>query len=75
MMAGFDFAQGDVIIPLDGDGQNDPADIPRMLNLIDQGFDVVSGWRKDRQDTSFSGISRAFLPIGLISAVYRGATP
>ncbi len=50
MMAGFDFAQGDVIIPLDGDGQNDPADIPRMLNLIDQGFDVVSGWRKDRQD-------------------------
>jgi glycosyltransferase involved in cell wall biosynthesis len=50
MMAGFDYADGDVIIPLDGDGQNDPADIPKMLDLLEQGSDVVSGWRKDRQD-------------------------
>jgi glycosyltransferase involved in cell wall biosynthesis len=50
MMAGFDHARGDVIIPLDGDGQNDPADIPKMLEVLDQGYDVVSGWRKDRQD-------------------------
>ena len=50
MMAGFDYARGDVIVPLDGDGQNDPADIPKMLELLEQGYDVVSGWRKDRQD-------------------------
>ena len=50
MMAGFDFAKGDVIIPLDGDLQNDPADIPVLLAKLDEGFDVVSGWRKDRQD-------------------------
>lgn len=50
MMAGFDHARGGTIIPLDGDGQNDPADIPKMLNLLNQGYDVVSGWRKDRQD-------------------------
>jgi glycosyltransferase involved in cell wall biosynthesis len=50
MMAGFDYARGDVIIPLDGDGQNDPADISKMLEHLDRGYDVVSGWRKDRQD-------------------------
>jgi glycosyltransferase involved in cell wall biosynthesis len=50
MMAGFDYARGEVIIPLDGDGQNDPADIAKMLELLDQDYDVVSGWRKDRQD-------------------------
>ena len=50
MMAGFDHTRGEVIIPLDGDGQNDPADIPKMLDLLNQGYDVVSGWRKDRQD-------------------------
>src|SRR5215468_11949462 len=50
MMAGFDYARGDVIVPLDGDGQNDPADIPKMLAILEQGYDVVSGWRKDRQD-------------------------
>jgi glycosyltransferase involved in cell wall biosynthesis len=50
MMAGFDYAQGDIIIPLDGDLQNDPADIPRLLTELDKGFDVVSGWRKERKD-------------------------
>jgi glycosyltransferase involved in cell wall biosynthesis len=50
MMAGFDFASGDIIIPLDGDLQNDPADIPRLLNKLGEGYDVVSGWRHDRQD-------------------------
>jgi glycosyltransferase involved in cell wall biosynthesis len=50
MMAGFDHAGGEVIVPLDGDGQNDPADIAKMLDALDQGVDVVSGWRKDRQD-------------------------
>ena len=46
MMAGFDFARGDIIIPIDGDGQNDPADIAKMLDLLEQGYDVVSGVRK-----------------------------
>lgn len=50
MMAGFDYAQGDIVIPMDGDLQNDPADIPRLIETLDKGFDVVSGWRKQRQD-------------------------
>lgn len=48
--AGFDFARGDVIITMDGDLQNDPRDIPKLLEKIDEGFDIVSGWRVDRQD-------------------------
>lgn len=54
MSAGFDFATGDVIIPMDGDMQNDPADIPKFLEKIQEGYDVVSGWRKDRQDKTLS---------------------
>lgn len=50
MAAGMDFSRGRVIIPLDADGQNDPADIPRLLAKINEGFDVVSGWRQKRQD-------------------------
>jgi glycosyltransferase involved in cell wall biosynthesis len=50
MSAGFDAARGEVIVTLDADLQNDPADIPRLLEQADQGFDVVSGWRKDRKD-------------------------
>lgn len=50
MMAGIDYATGDIIIPMDGDLQNDPADIPKLLSKIDEGYDVVSGWRKDRKD-------------------------
>lgn len=50
MSAGFDHARGSVIIPIDGDCQNDPADIGLLVQKIDEGFDVVSGWRQDRQD-------------------------
>jgi glycosyltransferase involved in cell wall biosynthesis len=50
MMAGIDFASGGIIIPIDADLQNDPEDIPRLLEKLDEGFDVCSGWRKDRQD-------------------------
>ncbi len=50
MSAGFEAARGAVIVPMDGDLQNDPADIPLLLKKIAEGFDVVSGWRKDRQD-------------------------
>lgn len=54
MSAGFDAAVGDVIIPMDGDLQNDPADIRKLLEKIDEGYDVVSGWRIRRQDKYFS---------------------
>jgi glycosyltransferase involved in cell wall biosynthesis len=48
--AGFDRAQGDVVITIDADLQNDPADIPELMAKMAEGYDVVSGWRKDRQD-------------------------
>ena len=50
LSAGFDLATGDVICPMDGDLQNDPHDIPRLLEKIEEGCDVVSGWRKGRKD-------------------------
>ena len=50
MSAGIDAARGHVLIPMDADLQNDPADIKRLLAKLDEGYDVVSGWRKDRQD-------------------------
>lgn len=50
MAAGIDAARGQVLIPMDADMQNDPADIARLLEKLDEGYDVVSGWRKDRQD-------------------------
>ncbi|HEY6007398.1 MAG TPA: glycosyltransferase family 2 protein [Geobacteraceae bacterium] len=51
MAAGFDAAAGRVVVPMDGDLQNDPQDIPRLLAKMEEGYDVVSGWRRDRQDT------------------------
>ncbi|HXF85979.1 MAG TPA: glycosyltransferase family 2 protein [Anaerolineales bacterium] len=48
--AGIDYAQSDIIVLLDADMQNDPADIPLLLRKLDEGYDVVSGWRKDRKD-------------------------
>lgn len=50
MMAGIDYARGEVIISIDADLQNDPKDIPALLTKLAEGYDVVSGWRKDRQD-------------------------
>src|SRR5262249_38052554 len=50
LSAALDLSRGAVLVPMDGDRQNDPADIPRLLERLDQGYDVVSGWRKDRQD-------------------------
>ncbi len=50
MSAGIKYATGDVIVTMDGDLQNDPTDIPMMLDKINEGYDLVHGWRKDRQD-------------------------
>ncbi len=58
MMAGFDHSRGAIIIPIDADLQNDPTDIPRLLAKLDEGFDVVSGWRRTRHDAA---IRRNFL--------------
>lgn len=54
MTAGIDHARGEIIVPIDADLQNDPADIPALVSKLEQGFDVVSGWRKDRQDRTLS---------------------
>lgn len=69
MAAGFDVAQGRVVIPLDGDLQNDPADIPRLLEKINEGYDVVSGWRKDRKDAFLNRTLPSVLANRCISSI------
>ncbi len=72
MTAGFQLAEGRVIVPLDADGQNNPADIPRLLAELEQGYDVVSGWRKNRKDKALSRRLPSRVAnwlIGLISGV------
>ncbi len=54
MSAGIDAARGKILIPMDADLQNDPSDIFRLLDKLDEGYDVVSGWRKNRQDKLIS---------------------
>jgi glycosyltransferase involved in cell wall biosynthesis len=66
LSAGFDHATGDVIVTIDGDLQNDPADIPRLLELI-RDYDVVSGWRADRKDAFLSRRLPSLLANWLIS--------
>jgi len=67
MMAGIDYSTGDIIIPLDADLQNDPDDIPSLLAKIDEGFDVVSGWRKNRRDNAIKRNFPSFVANKLIS--------
>lgn len=69
MAAGIDHATGEVIIPLDADLQNDPADVPRLLEQIEAGYDVVSGWRKDRKDKLLSRRLPSVIANRLISRV------
>lgn len=54
MAAGFNYARGKAIVSLDGDLQNDPADIPRLLAKLEEGYDLVSGWRQNRQDATLT---------------------
>lgn len=67
--AGIDHSHGDVIVLMDGDLQNDPADIPLLVEKIEQGYDVVSGWRKNRQDAFLTRTLPSRLANGLISVV------
>ncbi|HSF82855.1 MAG TPA: glycosyltransferase family 2 protein, partial [Anaerolineales bacterium] len=67
--AGIDHSNGEVIVLMDADLQNDPKDIPMMLEKIEQGYDVVSGWRVNRQDTFFSRTLPSRIANWLISVV------
>ena len=67
--AGIDYADGDVIVLMDADMQNDPADIPKMLEKIEEGYDVVSGWRKNRQDTFITRTLPSRIANWLISTI------
>ena len=67
--AGVDYALGETIVLIDADMQNDPADIPLLLAKLDEGYDLVSGWRKDRKDNRFTRTIPSNLANGLISWV------
>ena len=69
MAAGFDASRGDEIVTLDGDLQNDPADIPMILEKLRQGYDLVSGWRHQRQDAAVSRLLPSKLANKLIARV------
>ncbi|QDT39530.1 glycosyltransferase family 2 protein [Stratiformator vulcanicus] len=71
MEAGLHAATGDVVVTLDGDLQNDPGDIPMMLTKLDEGFDLVHGWRKDRQDALLHRKVPSWIANGLISWVTK----
>lgn len=67
--AGIDYAKGDVIVMIDADLQNDPADIPMLLEKLDEGYDLVSGWRVSRKDTFITRTLPSRIANGLISKV------
>lgn len=69
MAAGFNHALGRVIVTLDGDLQNDPTDIPRLLDKLEEGYDMVSGWRKDRQDAALTRLLPSKIANWLIGKV------
>jgi glycosyltransferase involved in cell wall biosynthesis len=69
MAAGFDASSGEVIVTLDGDLQNDPADIPLLLQKLEEGYDLVSGWRHQRQDAAMSRLLPSLLANRLIARV------
>ena len=69
MVAGLDYAEGDIVVTLDADRQNDPADIPTLVAKIEEGYDMVCGWRFDRQDTYLSRKLPSMLANKLISSI------
>lgn len=69
MAAGFDASHGTVIVTLDGDLQNDPADIPLLLASLEEGYDLVSGWRHQRQDAALSRLLPSLIANRLIARV------
>ncbi len=71
LSAGIDHSTGKIIIPMDADLQNDPEDITRLLEKMDEGFDVVSGWRKDRQDELYTRLIPSWIANKVISVISR----
>ena len=69
MVAGLDFCKGEIVVTLDADRQNDPADIPALVAKIEEGFDMVCGWRFDRQDTFITRKLPSMLANRLISTI------
>ena len=69
MAAGFDHARGEIIVTLDGDLQNDPADIPKLIKKLDEGYDLVSGWRQHRKDNQLTRLLPSKLANWLIGHV------
>ena len=71
IMAGFDMAGGDIVITMDGDMQNDPRDIPALIEKLDSGFDLVSGWRRKRKDAFLRRVVPSRLANWLISVTLK----
>lgn len=69
LAAGIDYAGGEIIIPMDADLQNDPADIGRLLDKLDEGYDVVSGWRKERHDEFITRLIPSWIANKIISII------
>lgn len=69
--AGFDYCKGDVVVTLDGDLQNDPADIPLIVGTVMEGYDIVNGWRKHRKDKLFTKKIPSFFGNKLISIITK----
>ncbi len=69
LSAGLDLSRGRVLVPMDGDRQNDPADIPRLLAKVGEGYDVVSGWRRDRKDKMLTRRVPSFLANSLVAKI------
>lgn len=69
LQAGIEHAMGEIIVTIDGDLQNDPRDIPRMLEKIEEGYDLIHGWRRDRQDAWLHRILPSLVANALISRV------
>ena len=69
IMAGIDYSSGDVLIPMDGDLQNDPQDIPKLLAKLQEGYQVCSGWREDRKDHALKRNLPSRVANRLISAI------
>lgn len=70
IQAGIDYASGDILVFMDSDLQNDPQDIPRLLEMLDKGYDVVSGWRIDRKDNPLKRNLPSHVANAIISSVF-----
>ncbi len=71
MQAGIDYSRGEIIVFLDADLQNNPSDIPKLLNKMEEGFDVVSGWRRKREDPLFTKKIPSYIANYLISKLSK----